>query len=460
MRFVALFLVLMLCPLTVLAQESSSRPNDPPSPPADASGTVFQHPNSGRLWVSGQINIIMQGHPSFPAKYSGPNSLKPQAEHATSRLLTLFTGFELNQSTEVLFDVESAGGHGISDAVGLAGFTDLDVVRGPDLGQAPYLARLTLRKIIPLSHESVEVDRGPLSLFTTLPARRLELRVGKFGMVDFFDVNSVGSDSHLQFMNWANDNNGAYDYAANTRGYTWGAIVDYQDRRWGARFAESLMPKTANGINLDANITRAHGENFEIEFRRKFLPRRPGTLRLLSFVNHANMGSYGEAIDAFRAGRDPVPNIEAHRRQGRVKYGFGVNFEQAITQRVRAFGRWGWNEGHNESFAYTEVDQTATVGADLRGDSWRRKRDKIGAALIVNAISGDHREYLALGGHGFLLGDGGLTYGRERIGEVYYTLHLWRGAFASVDIQHVTNPGYNRDRGPVLVPSLRLHVDF
>jgi hypothetical protein len=450
----------MLYPLPVLAQESSSRPNDPPSPPAEASGTVFQHPNAGRLWVSGQINIIVQGHPSFPAKYSGPNSLKPQAEQATSRLLTLFTGFELNQTTEVLFDVESAGGNGISEAVGLAGFTDLDVVRGPDLGQEPYLARLTLRKIIRLSHESIEVDRGPISLFTTLPARRLELRLGKFGMVDFFDVNSVGSDSHLQFMNWADDNNGAYDYAANTRGYTWGALVEYQDRRWGTRFAESMMPKTANGIHLDADITRAHAENFEIEFRRKFLPGRPGTLRLLSFVNHANMGSYREAIDAFRAGRDPVPTIEAHRRQGRVKYGFGVNFEQAISKRVRAFGRWGWNEGRNESFAYTEVDQTATVGADWRGDSWRRRRDKIGAAYIVNAISGDHREYLALGGHGFLLGDGGLTYGRERISEVYYTLHLWRGAFASVDIQHVTNPGYNRDRGPVLVPALRFHVDF
>jgi len=261
-------------------------------------------------------------------------------------------------------------------------------------------------------------------------------------------------------MNWTDDNNGAYDYAANTRGYTWGALVEYDDRWWSARYAEALMPKVANGEHLDADFTRAHAENVELEFRRQFLPHRDGRLRLLSYVNHADMGSYRESIDQFLAGRTPVPEIIATRRQGRIKYGFGVNVEQALGHGLRSFARWGWNNGRTESFAYTEVDQTLSMGGDLRGDAWHRRLDKMGAAFILNAISGDHREYLRLDGSGFLLGDGGLTYGRERIFEGYYTFHVWRGVFTSVDLQHVNDPGYNRDRGPVLVPSLRLHVDF
>jgi high affinity Mn2+ porin len=356
--------------------------------------------------------------------------------------------------------MESAGGHGLSEGAGLGGFTDLDIVRTPNLGAAPYVARFMIRKIIPLSSETVEAERTPLSLATELPVRRLDVRFGKFSMVDFFDVNSVGSDSHLQFMNWTDDNNGAYDYAANTRGYTWGAVVEYDDRNWSARFADALMPKVANGENLDADFTRAHAENLELEFRRHFLPRRDGAVRLLSYVNHANMGSYRDSIHEYQAGRTPVPDITETRGQGRVKYGFGINAEQALRHGLRAFARWGWNSGRTESFAYTEVDQTVVAGADLKGDPWRRSHDKVGVAFVSNAISGDHREYLKLGGHGFVLGDGGLNYGRERIFEGYYTVHLWRGLFGSADLQHITNPGYNRDRGPVLVPSLRFHVDF
>ena len=446
-----------------------SPPDSGPAAASDASGssaasqdstTVFEHTPPRRYWISGQINIIGQAHAAFPAKYSGPNSLRSSSESAVSNVLTLFTGVELNERTEIILDIESAGGRGISRALGLAGFTNLDVVRSPDLGQTPYLARFMIRRIIALSDQTEISDQSPFSLAQTLPVRRLDLRVGKFSLADFFDFNTVGSDSHLQFMNWTVDNNGAYDYAANTRGYTWGGIVEYDDRGWALRFAEAMMPKIANGSNLDANLSRAHAENAELEIRRAFVSHRPGVVRLLSYVNHADMGSYRQAIDAFLAGRDPVPDVTKYRRQGRVKYGFGVNLEQPLTDRLRAFARLGWNDGRNESFAYTEVDRTLVFGADLRGDVWRRKLDKIGGAYVVNAISGDHRRYLALGGKGFLLGDGALTYGRERIFEGYYTSHLWRGLFASFDLQHVTNPGYNQDRGPVWVPSLRLHFDF
>jgi high affinity Mn2+ porin len=427
---------------------------------ADQPETIFEHPESGRTWISGQINVIGQGHGKFPAKYSGANSLRPATESALSDVLTLYTGAELGSTTQVILDVESAGGHGISGALGLAGFTNLDVVRSPDLGQTPYLARFFIRRRVSLGGGTTDSQRGPLELATELPARRIDFTIGKLSLVDSFDVNAVGSDSHLQFMNWTVDNNGAYDYAANTRGYTWGAMVEFQDRSWALRFAEALMPKVANGPNLDADVARAHAENAEVEIRRSFMPHREGAVRLLSFVNHADMGDYRESIGEFRAGRVPLPDVTATRRQGRIKYGFGVNLEQDISGQVRAFARWGWNDGRTESFAYTEVDGTVAFGADLKGQTWARKLDKVGAAYAANTISGDHREYLALGGRGFQLGDGKLTYGREQVFEIYYTAHFWRGVFASIDLQHIANPGYNRDRGPVMVPSLRLHIDL
>src|SRR5215469_6082215 len=231
--------------------------------------TLFPHSETSRYWISGQANIIFEWHPSFPAAYTGANSLTPAAQSATTHVVTLYTGYELTHTTEVFADVEDATGGGIGGALGLAGYTDLDSVRtvqGIPLSKDPYLARLILRQIIPLSHEQVEAERDELHLATSLPARRIEFRVGKFDLVDFFDLNAFGSDTHLQFTNWTIDNCGAYDYAANTRGYTDGAIVEYDDHWFSARFGETLMPKVANGIHLDADIARA-GRKPRIRFQ-------------------------------------------------------------------------------------------------------------------------------------------------------------------------------------------------
>ncbi len=226
----------------------------------------------------------------------------------------------------------------------------------------------------------------------------------------------------------------------------------------GFRFGEMFMPKVANGIELEPSLRKAHSENLELELRPK-LGGKPGTIRLLGYANHANMGRYRDSIALFRAGFTSTPDITATRAP-RLKYGFGLNVEQEVTRRARVFGRAGWNDGQTESFAYTEVDNTLAIGGDYRGERWGRPLDKFGIAFVSNGISAAHREYLALGGLGFLLGDGRLTYGRETIEEAYYTAHLWRGVFASFDFQHVTNPGYNRDRGPVWVPAFRLHFDL
>jgi hypothetical protein len=411
-----------------------------------------------RFWLSGQANFIRQQHGDFYAAYSGPNSFQPGHEDATSRVVTLFTGFAITKRLEFLFDEEETGGAGLSSALGLAGFTNLDVVRNPTLGQAPYTARIMLHGVIALSKRETEVTRNPLSLASTLPVRRLELRLGKMSTVDFFDLNSVGSDSHTQFMNWAIDNNPAYDYAADTRGYTYGLLAEYYDR-WGAvRYGLMLMPTVANGITLDWNLARARGENLEFELHPNIIQSQPSTVRVLSYLNHAAMGKYRDAINGYLAGETSTPDITAYRKQGRKKYGFGLNVEQVITKQLTAYGRLGWNDGRNESFAYTEVDRTAALGAMLYGNAWKRGQDKLGAAFVANGISGDHRRYLQLGGLGFLLGDGNLTYGLEKIFETYYTIHVFDGASVAIDWQHITDPGYNQVRGPVSVVGFRINV--
>jgi high affinity Mn2+ porin len=439
---------------------ASSAPAPEDAPSSDETPTIFPHFESSRIWISGQANFITQWHPNFHSPYQGPNSLSPQAQDASSRVLTLFTGLRLSDTSEILLDVQETGGHGIGEALGLAGFTNLDVVRNPQLSKAPYVARLMWHQVIPLSHKKSAAERTPFSLFKELPERRLEIRFGKFSVVDFFDVNSYAVDSNFQFMNWTVDDNGAYDYAADTRGFTYAAMVEYDDRHWSLRFAEALMPKVANGIHLDADLGRARSENVEFELHRALLPHREGVLRLLGYSNQANMGIYRVAITDFLAGRTPVPEITAHPLQSTTKYGFGVNIEQPINDWAALFARWGWNEGQHESYAYTEVDETFQFGAGAKGRGWGRKFDRAGLAFVSNGISRVHQEYLALGGLGFLLGDGKLSYAREDILETYYTAHVWRGVFASLDAQYVDHPGYNRARGPVFVPGLRLHLEF
>ncbi len=454
MKIAIAIFVLMLCP-AAWSQASSAADQGSPDPT-----TVFPHPDDTRWYVAGQVNIISQGHPPFDAAYSGPNSLHAYGEDATSQLLTLYSGIELSHNVETLFQVESASGDGISDALGLAGFTNLDVVRNPSLGGTPYVARAMFHAIVPLSGDKVESERTPLSLFTRLPSHRLEFRVGKFSMADFFDVNEAGSDSHLQFMNWTVDNNGAYDYAADTRGYTWGVVAEYDAPGWALRFAEALMPTVANGIDMQWNLRRAHSENVELAFFPRLLGDRHTAIRLLSYVNHANMGDYRTASQQFIDGLVNTPDVTLTRVQGTAKYGFGINLEQDLGKWVRTYARWSWNEPHKELFAYTEVNETISGGADANGTLWRRKWDRVGVAGVSNGISRDHQHYLGFGGLGFLLGDGALTYGRENILEMYYTAHVWRGLYGSFDLQHLVNPGYNQVRGPVTVPGIRLHLEL
>nr|WP_263385736.1 carbohydrate porin [Granulicella arctica] len=243
------------------------------------------------------------------------------------------------------------------------------------------------------------------------------------GLPDFFDANSIGIDSHLQFLNWTVDNNGAWDYAANTRGYTDGAVFHYVDHAFTARYGIAAMPTVANGIDLQYQLRRANGQNVELELRKSALPnqKRKGAVRLLGFVNHANMGDYRRQNQAFLRCETPTPDITTHPVTSSVKYGVGLNAEQQVSESGRVYGRFGWNEGQHKSYAYTEVDQTFALGGDYSMKAFDRPDDKLGLTFVTNAIKKDHQIYLALGGKGFILGDGQLNYAREDIVEGYYT---------------------------------------
>lgn len=475
--------LMLLCPLlaTVTAAPLRGQRQAEPQPPAAvdqpdkpaidpvSSPTMFPHSESSRFIISGQANIIFQAHAPFHSPYEDVNSLNSRGEYKTSLLGTLFLGAQVRRdpqtSTDAILDIESSGGRGISQALGLAGFTNLDVVRNPNLGSKPYIARVQLHQTIGLSKTLIEGNRTPFALATEVPQRRLEFHVGKMSLPDYFDINNVGTDSHLQFLNWTVDNAGSYDYAADTRGYTYAAVLEYDDKNWSARYGLAVMPKVANGIDLDWNLRRASGQNMEFELRHSLLgrwvgPDRKGVVRVLSFVNHAHMGTYREAINGYLSGVDERPDIIKYEKFSAVKYGFGLNLEQEVTRDLRVFSRVGWNEGQHESFAYTEVDQTVEVGGDYSGRGWARPEDKLGLAFVSNAIKKDHQTYLKLGGLGFLLGDGRLNYAREDILEGYYNLHVWRGVYYALDAQFIEHPGYNADRGPVLVSAIRMHVDF
>jgi hypothetical protein len=462
------FAAAILCPAVFAQQPAPQSAQAPdPDPPTSASApvlTMAPHPESSRYWLSGQANIVFQGRLPFHSPYEGANSFQAGAEYKVSEVGTLYTGLRVDRSTryntDVIVDIETAMGRGLSEALGLAGFTNLDVVRNPNLGSTPYLARYQIHQTIGLTSETTAQDPNFFAFAPTVPVRRIELRVGKMTMPDFFDVNVVGSDSHLQFLNWTIDNNGAWDYAADTRGYTVGGMAEYDDRNWSLRYGLFAMPTVANGIDMDWAFSRAHGQNGEFELRHSFVPKRKGTQRVLFYANRAHMGNYREAVQAYTSGHDKTPDIVAHEHFSALKYGFGLNGDQEVTENLRVFGRFGWNDGHTESFAYTEVDQTVELGGDYAATRWHRPNDKIGVATVSNAIKRDHQNYLKDGGLGFLLGDGNLRYGRETITEGYYTLHAWRGLYYSVDVQNIVNPGYNRDRGPAWVGTFRAHLDF
>ncbi len=419
-----------------------------------------------RFWFSGQANIIFQGHPKFPEAYRGPQSFLDEHENRVSEVVSLNSGIRFLSYTELLATAEQIGGEGLSGSFGLAGFVNMDVVRNPSFGEEPYLARIMLHQTIPLSDDLVaNPSFGPLSMRSQVPARRFELYLGKLSLGDFMDV-SCGADQHFRLANWGNNSNLAWDYAADTRGYTYAFLAEYLDDLFAVRFADALVPTVANGLQLDFRFERDHSENLELEVHGNTFGERRAKLSVLGYFTHAHMGSYEDALRLFFSGQGvgPAPDIkqsERARRRTRTKYGVVVEAEQEVTKTVRVFAGFGICDDRNESFCYAECASSVQVGFDVLGDLWHRERDRFGAAFLSNGLGPSHRRYLTYGGIGTLeLGDGGLSYQRETIVETYYTIKLPFGLSLGPLYQHVWNPGYNHARGPLDVYGFRVHLEL
>ncbi|MBI4945855.1 MAG: carbohydrate porin [Bacteroidetes bacterium] len=412
-----------------------------------------------RFSVHMQTTVITQHKPYFHAKYSGINSLISQEETQTSITSTLFLGARLWQGASAYLNPEIAGGSGLSGALGVGASTNGETYRVGDPKPAISLARIFFRQQFSFGSEKEYMDADQNQLGGMRSTHFLALTVGKVSLADYFDANSFSHDPRSQFLSWGLMSNGAWDYPANVKGYTPSAILEYVTPQYELRYHTSLLPKSANSSDMNWNIAQASGQSIEYSLK-PHLEKGKVILRFLAFYNTANMGSYKQSIAL--AADTIAPGIIQTRQYGRSKYGFAFNMEAESPNKViGGFIRAGWNDGNNETWVFTEIDQTFSAGCILKGAKWKRKNDAFGLAWVYSGLSRAHRDYLQAGGKGFILGDGNLNYGTEFLEEVYYSFRLLKNNVAfTVAYQFVNNPGYNKDRGPVNIFSVRVHAEI
>ena len=405
-----------------------------------------------------QATSIGDGHGTFRSPYSGPFSLQNRREADVSFTTTLFLGFQLWRNTQMYVNPEIAGGRGLSGVNGLANAPNGEMPRVLTATPKPYLARGYITHDFSFGEDREETSSDENQLAGLRPARRYSISIGRFSDTDFFDGNRYTHDPRRQFMAWGVMYSGSWDYPADTRGYTWGWVHEYHTPTWSVRYGSAFEPLVANGERFDHRILRDRGDTFEGEKDFSISGHR-GAVRVMSYLNHTDSGKYADAIRLARQ-TSQTPDITAVRKTGTLKYGFGISADQEITKNVGAFLRLGWNDGKTQSFAFTAIDRLASAGVSVKGDRWKRPQDEVATSLTVNGISGVHASYLAMGGYDFLIGDGRLNRGLESGWETYYNARLFPGFYVSYDVMHYVNPAYNRDRGPVLIQSIRLHLEF
>ena len=424
------------------------------------------NPDSFRTnkWTSHfQATIIGQKHSGFQSLYKGENSLADSVEPAAVSLTsTLFLGRKLWKGAAVYVDPEVAGGKGLSFATGVAGALNGETYRVGATEPQVFIARAYLQQHIPLrntDYENVPDDLNQLA--DRIPADRITISIGKFAISDFFDYNNYSKDPRTQFFNWSIWANGAWDYPADTRGYTYGVVAELIKPNWAIRFSSVAVPRIANYHLLEYKLPKAHSETVEFEHNIE-INKRNGSVRLIFSNTRSKAPSYDEGINALATNDnfllDVITGDAENTSYGGKKFGLGLNIEQELTNEIGVFSRIGWNDGKHVSWAFTEIDQTFTAGLSVKGHRWNRSEDIFGIALANNGISNGHRNFLSQGGYGFIIGDGKLNYGHESIIESYYNAKIFKFLWFSFDYQLVNNPGYNKDRGPVHVFGLRAHV--
>ncbi len=418
--------------------------------------------------IHAQITTVYQYHPAFHADYSGINSMNNKADGALSLTSTLFVGRKLWKGAAIYANPEISGGMGLSGAHGIAGFPNGEIYRVGNPTPTPFIARLFIQQVIPLGHSGYDVEETDQNqLAGKTPTSKVVITVGKFCLSDFFDDNSCSHDARTQFLNWSLMASGSWDFPADTRGYTSGFVVEFIKPLWALRFSAVMVPRQANALQMDWQLNKANSETVEVE-KRWNVKNHTGVARATGFITFSRAPYYKDAINALQTGDTAESSLligvisgqTAWDTFGGIKYGFGLNVEQDLGYGIGVFARGNWSDGHSATWAFTEIDNNAQLGMLMKGTLWKRPMDNFGVAGVVNGLSPLHRQYLEMGGYGFILGDGGLNYRPEMILEVFYNVQLAQFLFISPDYQFILNPGYNKDRGPVHVPGLRVHLEF
>ncbi len=462
----------LACAATTLsAQVSTNLVADSSAPVANQPQPVAENPAQQQNWnFHVQNTEIVQGYPGFSAKYTNPgyNSLSRGGETRETVSLDLMGGVRLWQGAEAHVDALMWQGFGLNNTLGIEAFPSAEAYRIGTSEPNAMIARLFIRQTINLGGETESIDDDQLHLAGQQDVSRLTFTLGRISVIDIFDNNTYANDPRTQFMNWALVANEAWDYAADSVGYTTGFAVELNEPRWALRYGFFQMSGEQNALTADDKIfewpdggTGSDGKFWEswdmpVELEYRYGQAHPGKIRLLAYLNEANMATYAAATSALENNTDPTSVRSSH-----FKYGFGLNWEQAITENIGVFSRLGWNDGRTESWAYADVDRTASLGLSVKGAAWHRPDDTFGLAGIINGISHAHQEFFENGGTGILGGDGELNYGWEKTLETYYDFKIWKTFHAALDYQFVSNPAYNRDRGgPVSIFGGRVHWEF
>ena len=441
--------------------QAASQPTSPvasPGGPPQAAASPSESPTAPSWYnLHGQATVISQKHDAFHSAYSGQNSLERVEGFKTSITATLFMGARLPWAGgEAYFDPEIAGGEGFSGVLGIAGFPNGEIPRVGTPDPEPYIGRLFLKQTFGFGGETENVQ----DVLNQLPGKRdvsrLTVIAGKFGADDYFQQSAYSNDPRSQFENWALFAPGAWDYPADTRGYTEGLLLELNQPAWSLRYGAMAEPKTANGGTYDSRVLDALAHSLEYE-QRWTIGTHAGSAKIMAFLNRSHAGKYALAIDHF----GPAGPDVTQTRSFRDKYGLSVTADQEIFDDLGLFARGSWNDGHSESWAFTEIDRSLSLGMSLKGTRWNRPDDVVGLAGVINLLAAEHRRYLGLGGYGFIIGDGQLPhYAPEQIIEAYYLWKLDDHVFVTPDVQLIDHPAYNADRGPVFVGGLRVHIEF
>ena len=407
--------------------------------------------------IHGQYTLIGQGYPSFRSPYQGEKSLAGSAQFQNTQSATAYVGVRLWEGAEFYINPELMQGFGLSDVSGVAGFPNGEAQKSNFPSPRLNVARAFIRQTFGLGGEQEIINDGPNQLAGKQDISRITVTAGKFAATDAFGGNIYANDPRTTFLNWNIYGNGSYDWTMDKLSWTWGAVVDFNQKNWAFRTGYFLLPTTSNANNFDTHIPERGQYIAELELRYQLFAQ-PGKLRLFGWVNHGTMGGYTDAL-ALPLTSPNYPDITLTRRT-RTNYGVVANLEQAITADLGVFSRASWSPGKTELVGWTDCTESLSFGTVLTGTSWGRPNDKIGVAGVIEGLSGEARAYFAAGGLGILIGDGQLNYRREKIVEAYYAYSLNKWATLTFDYQFINNPGYNADRGPVSIFSGRFHAEF